>query len=93
MAMNLHAPVLDTEDLEMRALTANGADLSDEQRARWDEKAEADALQTKIDRQAVVDDLKRRMRALRWPARVTATWTASSAASVWCAPSRRRCLA
>jgi hypothetical protein len=32
--MNLHAPVLDTEDLEMRALTANGADLSDEQRAR-----------------------------------------------------------
>ena len=94
MAMNLHAPVLDTEDLEMRALTANGADLSDEQRARFDvSKAEADALQTNINRQAVVDDLKRRMRALRWPARVTATWTASSAASVWCAPSRRRGLA
>ncbi len=47
---------------EMRGLTANGADLSDEQRARFDTlKAEADALQAQIDRQAVVDDLERRM--------------------------------
>jgi len=46
---------------DLRALTANG-DLSDEQRGRFDTlKAEADTLQAKIDRQAVVDDFERRM--------------------------------
>jgi HK97 family phage major capsid protein len=47
---------------ELRSLTANGADLSDEQRGRFDTlKTEADALQGKIDRAAVVDDFERRV--------------------------------
>jgi HK97 family phage major capsid protein len=47
---------------ELRAMTANGADLSDEQRGRFDTlKADADALQGKIDRAAVVDDFERRV--------------------------------
>jgi hypothetical protein len=46
---------------DLRALTATG-ELSDEQRGRFDTlKAEADALQARIDRQAVVDDLERRV--------------------------------
>lgn len=46
---------------ELRTLSDKGAALSDEERARFDTvKAEADALQAQIERQATVDDLERR---------------------------------